>query len=136
MERNSDQKSYVEQQLQRRQQDHRAERPVEEDDHRTWKLWREFRPRRKPALPVKLQSDQRKCRHHDLGPERQIYRPYEAGQDQQIGQAEYEVGNLFAPDLIGAAFVHEAQHDLDSNWLAGMLVRLLHRRGRARGFPA
>jgi hypothetical protein len=45
-----------------------------------------------------------------------MHRPDEAGQDQQISQAEYELGNRFAPDSIGAAFVHEAQHDLDSNW--------------------
>jgi len=115
MDRNSDQKSDIEQQLQQRQQDDRAERPVEEDDHRTWKLRREYRARRELAPPVKLQSDERKRRHHDLGPERRIYRPNEAGQDHQIGQAEYELGNRFAPGLIGAAFVHEAQHDLDAN---------------------
>src|SRR6266700_2103902 len=115
MDQKSDQKSDIERQLQQRQQDDRAERPVEEDDHRTWKLRGEYRARRELAPAVKLQCDQRKRRQHDLGPERQNYRPYEAGQDLQIGQAEYELGNRFAPDLIGAALVHEVQHDLDSN---------------------
>jgi hypothetical protein len=64
---------------------------------------------------VKLQCDQREHRRHDLDRERQLQRPDEAGQDQQKDQAEYELGNRFAPDSIGAAFVHEAQHDLDSN---------------------
>ena len=46
---------------------------------------------------MKLQR--RQCKHscHDLGPERQIDRPYEAGQDLQIDQAEYELGNWFSP---------------------------------------
>jgi hypothetical protein len=44
-----------------------------------------------------------------------LQRPDEAGQDQQIDQAEYELGNRFTPDSIGAAFVHEAQRDLGSN---------------------
>jgi hypothetical protein len=115
MDRKSDQKSDIERQLQQRQQDDRAERPVEEDDHRAWKLRREYRARRELAPSVKLQCDQRERRHQDLDRERQLQRPDEAGQDQQIGQAEYELGNRFAPDLIGAAFVHEARHHLDSN---------------------
>ena len=66
---------------------------------------------------VKLQCDQRERCHHDLDRKRQLQRPDEAGQDQQIDQAEYELGNQFAPDSIGAAFVHEAQHNLDLNRL-------------------
>jgi hypothetical protein len=65
---------------------------------------------------VKLQCDQRERRYRDLDRERQLQRPDEAGHEQQIDQAEYELGNRFAPDSIGAAFVHEAHHDLDLNW--------------------
>jgi hypothetical protein len=64
---------------------------------------------------VKLQCNQRERRHHDLDRERQLQRPDEAGDNQELGQAEYELGNRFAPDSIGAAFVHVAEHDLDSN---------------------
>src|SRR4029077_4772729 len=82
----------------------RAERPVEEDDRRTWELRREYRARRELAPTVKLQCDQRERRHHDLDRERQLQWPDEAGQDQQIDQAEYELGNWFAPDLTRCGF--------------------------------
>jgi hypothetical protein len=64
---------------------------------------------------VELQCDQGEHRSHDLDQERQLQRPDESGHEQQIDQAEYELGNRFAPDSIGAAFVHEAPHDLDLN---------------------
>ena len=99
VDQHSEQKSDIEHQLHQRQQDDRAERPVEEDDHRTWKLRREYRARRELAPAVKLQCDQRERRHHDLDRERQLQRPDDAGQDQEIDQAEYELGNRFAPDL-------------------------------------
>src|SRR5450631_1096932 len=43
MDQDSEQKSDIERQLQQRQQDDRAERPVKEGDHRSWKLWGEYR---------------------------------------------------------------------------------------------
>src|SRR5258708_33883457 len=62
VDQHSEQQSAIEQKLQQHQQDDRAERPVEEDDHRTWKLRREYRSRQKLAPGAKLQSDQRKNR--------------------------------------------------------------------------
>ncbi len=42
---------------------------------------------------MKLQCDKREGRHQDLDRERQLQGPDEPGQDQQIDQAEYELGN-------------------------------------------
>jgi len=72
MDQHCDQKPGIEQQLQQRQQDDRAECPVEERDHWTRKLGREHRTRRKLAPPVKLQRDQDERRRPDLDRERQL----------------------------------------------------------------
>lgn len=102
MDQHADQKPDIEQHKQQCQQDDRTKRPVKESDHRTRKLRREDRARRELATPVKLQRDQDEHRRHDLDRERQLQRPEKAGEDQQIGEAEDELGDGFAPDMIGA----------------------------------
>src|SRR5882762_5422967 len=137
MDQKSDQKSDIERQLQQRQQDDRAKRPVEEDDHRAWKLRREYRARRELAPPVKLQGDERKRRHRDLDRERQLQRPDEAGQDQEIDQAEYELGDRFAPDMTRCGFgTRTPAPSRPESASARTPVRPLPRRGRARNLPA
>ena len=86
-------KSNIQHQLHQRQQDDRPKRPVEDDDHRARKLRRDTEPDEKLAPAVKLQRDQRKRRRHYLDRERQLQRPNEAGQDQQIDRGNYRSGN-------------------------------------------
>jgi hypothetical protein len=86
---------------------------------------------------VKLQCDQRERRHRDLDRERQLQRPDEAGQDQQIDQAEYELGNRFAPDLTRCGFRTRTPAPSPKELASAKTsVRPLPRRGRARNLPA
>jgi hypothetical protein len=66
---------------------------------------------------MKLQRDQHECRHRGLDRKRQLQRPDEAGQDQDIDQTDNELGNRFAPDLDRCSCLHELWRYLDLNSL-------------------
>src|SRR3981081_3684776 len=75
-----------------------------------------------------LRGREQEYRQHDLCRERQLQRPNEAGDDQQGGQADYEMENQFSPewfirdekDLGGTATYF---NDDRKGWLEALLRR-------------
>jgi hypothetical protein len=70
--------------------------------------------------PLFVEGERLAGPHHPVAPEavvRQLQRPDEAGQDQDIDQTDNELGNLFAPDLDRCSCLHELWRYLDLNSL-------------------